>query len=274
MQEFSPIDTDIQEKASRWFEHPVLTDLTEDTSHIPSFVVPRARLGPPSDVSTLDDQPKAHEICSTFIPSLKLLDRDSKQFNELRKQPLTRLDTLERLNLSYQDLGRRYQQDQLTAILVELSEYPTITELNLSHNDIKTLSGIDLPYIERLYLDGNSIQVSKHLPHFPSVTFLSLRDSSFHSLKGLSEAGLHNLRHIILEGSPLSTHPDLAERLGLLLPHLETLDGHLMTSFDRVAPLERRKGRSVCFCCCGPKLSAPQPDTLERIDTIDTKTKE
>ncbi|KAM3615723.1 uncharacterized protein V6R79_006745 [Siganus canaliculatus] len=126
------------------------------------------------------------------------------------------------LNLSYQDLGDPFQQENFLRILRRLIR---VEKLQLVDNSLTNLSSVRLPRCQVLNLQRNYLVCLRQLPKLPAVEHLCLSENAISSLGGLGALRNSPLRSLNLTHNPVSFTQDYRARVFLCLPKLEVLDG-------------------------------------------------
>ncbi|XP_068172647.1 uncharacterized protein [Antennarius striatus] len=126
------------------------------------------------------------------------------------------------LNLSYQDLGDAFQQENFLRILRRLIR---VEKLQLVDNSLTNLSSVRLPRCRMLNLQRNHLVCFRQLPKLPAVEHLCLSENAIGSLGGLGALGNSPLRSLSLSRNPVTFTQDYRARVFLCLPKLEILDG-------------------------------------------------
>ncbi|KAM8854544.1 uncharacterized protein ACB058_010629 isoform 2-T2 [Synchiropus picturatus] len=126
------------------------------------------------------------------------------------------------LNLSFQDLGEPYQQENFLRILRRLIR---VEQLQLVNNSLSSLSSVRLPRCRVLNLHQNNLLSLRQLPKLPAVQHLCLSENAIGSLAGLGELGSSPLRSLSMAHNPVAFTQDYRARVFSALPKLELLDG-------------------------------------------------
>ncbi|CAK6965201.1 uncharacterized protein LOC125888695 [Scomber scombrus] len=126
------------------------------------------------------------------------------------------------LNLSYQDLGDPFQQENFIRILRRLIR---VEKLQLVDNSLTNLSTVRLPRCQMLNLHHNHLVCLRQLPKLPAVEHLCLSENAISSLGGLGALGNSPLRSLNLTRNPVTFTQDYRARVFTCLPKLEVLDG-------------------------------------------------
>ncbi|KAK2847043.1 hypothetical protein Q5P01_010042 [Channa striata] len=126
------------------------------------------------------------------------------------------------LNLSYQDLGDPFQQENFLRILRRLIR---VEKLQLVENSLTNLSSVNLPRCRMLNLHRNHLVCLRQLPKLPAVEHLCLSENAISSLGGLAALGNTPLRSLNLKRNPVTFTQDYRARIFSCLPKLEVLDG-------------------------------------------------
>ncbi|KAM7413368.1 hypothetical protein PAMA_020655 [Pampus argenteus] len=126
------------------------------------------------------------------------------------------------LNLSYQDLGDPFQQENFIRILRRLIR---VEKLQLIDNSLTNLSSVRLPRCRILNLHRNHLVCLRQLPKLPAVEHLCLSENAIVSLGGLGALGNSPLRSLNLTRNPVTFTQDYRACVFSCLPKLEVLDG-------------------------------------------------
>ncbi|KAM6987346.1 uncharacterized protein LKV04_010174 [Tautogolabrus adspersus] len=126
------------------------------------------------------------------------------------------------LNLSYQNLGDPFQQENFLRILRRLIR---VEKLQLIDNSLTNLSSVRLPRCRILNLQRNHLVCLRQLPRLPAVEHLCLSENAISSLRGLGTLENTPLRSLSLSRNPVTFTQDYRSRVFLCLPKLEVLDG-------------------------------------------------
>ncbi|XP_046891822.1 uncharacterized protein LOC124477819 [Hypomesus transpacificus] len=137
------------------------------------------------------------------------------------------------LNLSYQDLGDPYQQENFLRILHRLIR---VEELQLVNNALTDLSSIRLPRCKSLNLHRNHLTSVRQLPKLPAVEHLCLSENAIITLGGLGALGATPLRSLTLTRNPVTFAPDYRTCVFSFLPKLQVLDGIPKLPEDSMTP--------------------------------------
>ncbi|GIQ79513.1 hypothetical protein KIPB_001490 [Kipferlia bialata] len=242
--------------ASRWIDNPRLCRSVESTSApqaIPRLSAPRARLGPPpldarlpGETDCVQAIAQGHMAPTPLLPPALLTAQDApargkgarqvvvgasrnlKAFRKaaLAEHPLTDWQSIEHLNLSHQDLGDAYQATYLQHILgvqCQPKTAPQLLSIDLGHNRIESLSNMYLPHIQKLYMQGNSLESFKALPLCPRLEVLSIDSNQIETLQGLERFPL--LRVLSVRDNPVATSFRFLERCVVMCPVLDVCNG-------------------------------------------------
>ncbi|KAM6946190.1 uncharacterized protein FYW47_017285 [Aplochiton taeniatus] len=126
------------------------------------------------------------------------------------------------LNLSYQNLGDPYQQENFLRILRRLIR---VERLQLVNNCLTNLSCIRLPRCTSLNLHQNYLTSLRQLPTLPLVEHLCLSENAIASLVGLGALRNAPLQSLTMARSPVTFTPHYRARVFYCLPKLLVLDG-------------------------------------------------
>ncbi|KAK6296227.1 hypothetical protein J4Q44_G00339400 [Coregonus suidteri] len=137
------------------------------------------------------------------------------------------------LNLSYQDLGDPFQQENFSRILRRLIR---VERLQLINNSLTDLSSIRLPRCRSLNLHRNHLTCVRQLPKLPAVEHLCLSENSISTLGGLGALGTSPLHSLTLTRNPVNYIQDYRARVFSCLPKLRVLDGIPKLPEDSMPP--------------------------------------
>ncbi|XP_034557139.1 uncharacterized protein LOC117825416 [Notolabrus celidotus] len=126
------------------------------------------------------------------------------------------------LNLSYQNLGDPFQQENFLRILRRSIR---VEKLQLVDNSLTNLSSVRLPRCRMLNLQRNRLVCLRQLPKLPAIEHLCLSENAISSLGGLGTLGNSPLRSLNLIHNPVTFTQDYRARVFQCLPKLEILDG-------------------------------------------------
>ncbi|CAJ1065735.1 uncharacterized protein LOC117825416 [Xyrichtys novacula] len=126
------------------------------------------------------------------------------------------------LNLSYQNLGDPFQQENFLRILRRLIR---VEKLQLVDNSLTNLSSVRLPRCRMLNLQRNRLVCLRQLPKLPAIEHLCLSENAIRSLGGLASLAHGPLRSLNLIHNPVTFTQDYRAQVFLCLPKLEVLDG-------------------------------------------------
>ncbi|XP_061683746.1 leucine-rich repeat-containing protein 9 [Syngnathoides biaculeatus] len=135
------------------------------------------------------------------------------------------------LNLSYQDLGDAFQQENFLRILRRLIR---VQKLQLVNNSLSNLNSVCLPRCRVLNLHQNHLVSLRQLPKLPAVEQLCLSENAISSLGGLDVLSNSPLRSLNLTLNPVTFTQDYRPCVFSCLPNLETLDGVPMLPEDHL----------------------------------------
>nr|XP_029512609.1 uncharacterized protein LOC115127109 [Oncorhynchus nerka] len=137
------------------------------------------------------------------------------------------------LNLSYQDLGDPFQQENFSRILRRLIR---VERLQLINNSLTDLSSICLPRCRSLNLHRNHLTCIRQLPKLPALENLCLSENSISTLRGLGALGTSPLHSLTLRSNPVNYIQDYRARVFSCLPKLRVLDGIPKLPEDSMPP--------------------------------------
>ncbi|XP_075905911.1 uncharacterized protein LOC142903903 [Nelusetta ayraudi] len=176
---------------------------------------PRVREGPTDEELFLRE---GDDVC---------LDRDRRRRREAegrrwQERLQENWENCLELNLSYQDLGDPFQQENFLRILRRLIR---VEKLQLVDNSLTNLSSVRLPRCRVLNLQRNRLVCLRQLPKLPVAEHLCLSDNAIGSLRDLGALRDGPLRSLRLSGNPVTFTQDYRARVFICLPKLEVLDG-------------------------------------------------
>eukprot|EP01079_Euglenida_sp_SAG-EU17-18_P011697 gene11697-2127_t len=180
---------------------------------------PRIRLGP-------DELPPKQPMFTAVHRHHQALVREERQAKGAPPR-------IQCLNLGYQNLGDKYQVENLAAFM---KMNRGATKLALSDNHLTDMRACDLPLVQELvlakdmcselFLARNSIPSFLMLPSLPACTKLSLAENRVSDTKGLTPERFPNLTSLVLRGNPIAQDEAYRARVpACKLPKLALLDG-------------------------------------------------
>ncbi|XP_077579010.1 uncharacterized protein LOC144200638 [Stigmatopora nigra] len=202
---------------SSWHHLPQC-DLTGD-----QLTCPRVREGPPDEELF---QRKVDSLCVEQWKKRRI--EVGQTWEERRKE---NWENCVELNLSYQDLGDAFQQENFVRILHRLIR---VEKLQLVNNSLENLSSVRLPRCRILNLHQNYLVSLRQLPKLPAVEQLCISENAISSLEGLDALKSSPLRSLNLTLNPVTFTQDYRARVFSSLPNLETLDGVPMLPGDQM----------------------------------------
>ncbi|XP_013868245.1 uncharacterized protein LOC106520603 [Austrofundulus limnaeus] len=137
------------------------------------------------------------------------------------------------LNLSYQDLGDPYQQENFFRILRRLIR---VEKLQLIDNSLTNLSSVRLPRCKMLNVHRNHLVCLRQLPKLPVVEHLCLSENAISSLEGLGVLRNSPLKTLNLSRNPVTFTQSYRARVFSCLPNLQVLDGIFKMPEDSLPP--------------------------------------
>ncbi|XP_022090076.1 uncharacterized protein LOC110978978 isoform X2 [Acanthaster planci] len=126
------------------------------------------------------------------------------------------------VNLSYQELGHRYQVENFMRILRRLIR---AEKIQLVNDDLEDLSKVSFPSCTVLNLNNNYFASFTKLPKTPNLRTLLLCDNSIKSLDGLQNLRKSRLEVLDLRRNPISFQECYRQSVFKVLPDLRELDG-------------------------------------------------
>jgi len=130
---------------------------------------------------------------------------------------------LQELNLSYQDLGDRYQMIYFKKVH-SIQSIQNVRSIDLSSNSFTDLSGFTFGSVERLSLADNKLSSFDQLPDAPKLLDLDLRRNNFLSAEGCS--AYPKLERLVLLDNPMEYKENYLKRVKVRAPlSLKYLDG-------------------------------------------------
>ncbi|CAG6005433.1 unnamed protein product [Menidia menidia] len=176
---------------------------------------PRVREGPSEDELCLI---KGGDICLERGSRRRRREEEGQRWEERQQE---NWENCFELNLSYQDLGNSYQQENFFRIVRRLIR---VENLQLVDNSLSDLSSVRLPRCRRLNLHRNHLVSLCQLPKLPAVEHLCLSENAISSLRGLGALRNSPLRFLNLTHNPVTFTQDYRARVFSCLPNLEILD--------------------------------------------------
>ncbi|XP_019720505.1 uncharacterized protein LOC109512875 [Hippocampus comes] len=201
------------------WHHLPQCDLTGD-----QLTCPRVREGP-SDEELFQRQ--ADSACVERWRRKKR-EKEGQSWEERRQE---NWENCLELNLSYQDLGDAFQEENFLRILRRLIR---VEQLQLVNNSLSNLSSVRLPRCRVLNLHRNHLVSLHQLPKLPAVEQLCLSENAISSLGGLDRLRNSPLRSLNMTLNPVTFSQDYRARVFSCLPNLEILDGVPMLSEDHL----------------------------------------
>jgi len=127
------------------------------------------------------------------------------------------------MNLSYQELGNKYQLLYFTSVSRSHVMHG-LTVLDLSHNDLSDLGGLYFPKVKNLSLAHNRISYFRDLPHLPELKDLDLRNNNILTAEDCKKYNL--LERLTLRDNPIEYKDNYHDRVQARAPlSLRFLDG-------------------------------------------------
>ncbi|XP_037124619.1 uncharacterized protein LOC119133069 [Syngnathus acus] len=199
------------------WHHLPQCDLTGD-----QLTCPRVREGPS------DDELIQREACVDRRRRKRRREEEGQSWEERRQE---NWENCLELNLSYQDLGDDFQEQNFLRILRRLIR---VEQLQLVNNSLSNLSSVCLPRCRILNLHRNHLVSLHQLPKLPVVEQLCLSENAISSLEGLNALRNSPLRSLNLTLNPVTFFQDYRARVFSFLPNLEILDGVPMLPEDQL----------------------------------------
>ncbi|XP_070560552.1 acidic leucine-rich nuclear phosphoprotein 32-related protein-like [Ptychodera flava] len=126
------------------------------------------------------------------------------------------------MNLSYQDLGHRYQKENLIRILKRLIR---VERLDMADNSLTDIQAVTFPRCTHLTLCMNYINSFQKLPKCPQLKELNLACNHIETLDGLNVLRKTYLESLDLRRNPVVVTDNYRYRVFQTLPNLKELDG-------------------------------------------------
>uniref|UniRef100_A0A7S2IZZ9 U2A'/phosphoprotein 32 family A C-terminal domain-containing protein n=1 Tax=Haptolina brevifila TaxID=156173 RepID=A0A7S2IZZ9_9EUKA len=128
--------------------------------------------------------------------------------------------------------------------ICNLALVPNLTELDLSHNRLECIEGLDgLESLKRLVLANNEIERIEGVENLAALETLQLQGNRVSNLDDVQcLTSLPGLRHLQLqsrggeERNPMCDHPAYRTAVRRMLPSLQTLDGERTVFGDAALP--------------------------------------
>ncbi|CAL8095211.1 unnamed protein product [Orchesella dallaii] len=181
----------------------------------------------------------------------------------LRRNKITSSDGLFPNCLAYLQLADN-DIEEVYGLTSDIS--PWITVLDLKGNKLKSLAGIDLPQLQRIYLGYNQLKDLKGLDGCPNLTHLHARNNNishleeFPVLEKLEYVNLRandlrrytqmillgnaqNIRTLILKDNPIATLPDYKIEVLAANQNVRRLDKNPVLETDLAESRHLRNGR-------------------------------
>ncbi|XP_040902944.1 uncharacterized protein LOC121187662 [Toxotes jaculatrix] len=177
---------------------------------------PRVREGPPEEELF---QREGDDVCLERGRWRRRREEEGQRWEERLQE---NWENCLELNLSYQDLGDPFQEENFLRILRRLIR---VEKLQLVDNSLTNLSSVRLPRCRILNLHHNHLVCLRQLPKLPAVEHLCLSENAIGSLGGLGALENSPLRSLNLSRNPVTFTQDYRARVFSCLPKLEVLDG-------------------------------------------------
>uniref|UniRef100_A0A8C5HVS0 Uncharacterized protein n=1 Tax=Gouania willdenowi TaxID=441366 RepID=A0A8C5HVS0_GOUWI len=164
---------------------------------------PRVRKGPSAEELLLRERT---DLCLESGNRRRRREEEGQRWEERLQE---NWENCVELNLSYQDLGDPFQQENFLRILRRLIR---VEKLQLIDNSLTNLSSVCLPRCRMLNLHRNHLVCLRQLPKLPVVEHLCLSENAIRSLGGLGSLENSPLRSLNLTRNPVSFTQDYRAR--------------------------------------------------------------
>ncbi|XP_064642476.1 protein tilB homolog [Lineus longissimus] len=219
---------------SHRYKHTVWHELSHTEIHGPVLWAPRIRDGPQIKEETF------HTVTDDAENPIHH-GKMGKERKNYRNQ-MEDWESAEFCNLSYQDLGDKYQQDNFKRVLKRLVN---AREINLVEDTLVNLSSIKFPACTHLNLTKNYLNSLNCLPELPHILWLNLSYNNIHDLDGLKSLKKTPLKSLVLKGNPVEFKENYRPRVFGILPQLKLLDNipRLPSEMDEITEEEENAKR-------------------------------
>uniref|UniRef100_A0A3P8XSN2 U2A'/phosphoprotein 32 family A C-terminal domain-containing protein n=1 Tax=Esox lucius TaxID=8010 RepID=A0A3P8XSN2_ESOLU len=169
---------------------------------------PRVREGPSEDELFLRGEDDTHWERGRGRGRGRRRDEEGQKWEERLQE---NWENCVELNLSFQDLGDPFQQENFHRILKRLIR---VERLQLINNSLTDLSSVRLPRCRSLNLHSNHLTCVRQLPKLPAVEHLCLSENSIATLVGLGALQTSPLQSLTLTRNPVTYITDYRTRWG------------------------------------------------------------
>jgi len=166
---------------------------------------------------------------NTNIDDVRAIVLSDQNILDIKGIELGRFSSLSLLNLTFNSISTL----EPLSFLPPSSYSPFLTSLNVSHNKLTTLSGVEsLPSLKVLRASNNKLEEVSSLCKLPSLEELWLSRNSIDSPQFLNLLNLSNLSHFVGSHNPWCSHERYKNVLLSMLVSCETLDCRPVTPDD------------------------------------------
>ncbi|KAJ0394858.1 hypothetical protein P43SY_002499 [Pythium insidiosum] len=139
--------------------------------------------------------------------------------------------------------------DNQLETLAGLSGLPSLVALEASRNNVTDLAALpteSMNKLERLELNQNKLLSLAGIESVPTLTYLSVSENNLDSMDAIEKlSSLEKLSELNLSQNPVVDSENYRLQMLIMLPHLQKLDGELVTEADRLAAVALKREREA-----------------------------